>query len=40
MFHGGFRYSTEGVKCFTEGLNIRGRGLDIPRTVQIFHRGG
>ena len=39
MFHGGFKYSTEGVKYSTESFNI-------PRTClkclmfEMFHGGG
>ena len=39
-FHGGIKYSTEGVKYATEVSNILQRGLNISLWSPIFHRAG
>ena len=40
MFHGGIKYSKEGVKCVTGVSNVPQRGLNIPRTYVMFRGGG
>ena len=39
MIYGGVKYSTQGLKHFTEVSNIPWRGFSIPRRYEIFHRG-